>query len=178
MNTIGNKIRDLRRSRGLSQEQLGFEIDVSRQTVSKWEMDAMNPTVDNIKSLCKYFDVAPEYFFDDGTAETPPPVCEQTPTEVTQDNSKSSDSKKGPLPLKIKILYIGLAILFSIMFLLGAFITCFTIYVNSQPSLGYGNVDSLYIDSSIIYFGIGLAVVSLGLLIYIIVLLVKRNKRK
>ena len=42
--TIGNKIYDLRRKRGLSQEQLGFEIDVSRQTVSKWELDVMRPT--------------------------------------------------------------------------------------------------------------------------------------
>ena len=30
------RLADLRRKRGLSQEQLGYELGVSRQTVSKW----------------------------------------------------------------------------------------------------------------------------------------------
>lgn len=31
------KLLDLRRRRGLSQEELGMELQVSRQTISKWE---------------------------------------------------------------------------------------------------------------------------------------------
>ena len=35
--TLGEKLKMLRASRGLSQEQLAAEMNVSRQAVSKWE---------------------------------------------------------------------------------------------------------------------------------------------
>lgn len=35
--TLGEKLKMLRASRGLSQEQLAAELDVSRQAISKWE---------------------------------------------------------------------------------------------------------------------------------------------
>ena len=35
--TLGEKLQTLRRSRGLSQEQLAEILEVSRQAVSKWE---------------------------------------------------------------------------------------------------------------------------------------------
>lgn len=35
--TLGEKLQLLRRLRGLSQEQLAAELDVSRQAISKWE---------------------------------------------------------------------------------------------------------------------------------------------
>ena len=35
---FNDRLADLRRRKGLSQEQLGYELGVSRQTVSKWEL--------------------------------------------------------------------------------------------------------------------------------------------
>ncbi len=35
---FNDRLADLRRKKGLSQEQLGYELGVSRQTVSKWEL--------------------------------------------------------------------------------------------------------------------------------------------
>ena len=35
--SMGQKIQNLRQSKGLSQEQLAEKLDVSRQSVSKWE---------------------------------------------------------------------------------------------------------------------------------------------
>lgn len=37
MMTISDRIRELRRTRGISQEELAAQIGVSRQAVSKWE---------------------------------------------------------------------------------------------------------------------------------------------
>ena len=54
MSSIGEKIRKLRRMRDISQEELGQAIGVTRQTISKWEADAMRPNVDNIQSLCNF----------------------------------------------------------------------------------------------------------------------------
>ena len=62
METIGVKIYNLRKERDISQEELGFALNVSRQTVSRWERDFVNPTVENLESLTKFFGVNPDYF--------------------------------------------------------------------------------------------------------------------
>lgn len=55
--TIGEKISALRVLAGMSQEQLAEELSVSRQSVSKWEMDQALPQVDKILQLCELFAV-------------------------------------------------------------------------------------------------------------------------
>lgn len=56
--TVGQKIRQLRKDKGLSQEQLGQQLLVSRQTVSQWEMDETVPTLDNVLRLRQLFGVS------------------------------------------------------------------------------------------------------------------------
>ncbi len=56
--TIGEKIAKLRVAAELSQEQLAEKIDVSRQSVSKWEMDQAQPQIDKVLQLCELFDVS------------------------------------------------------------------------------------------------------------------------
>ncbi len=56
--TIGEKIAQLRMSAGISQEQLAEKIDVSRQSVSKWEMNQAMPQIDKVLQLCELFDVS------------------------------------------------------------------------------------------------------------------------
>ena len=46
--TIGEKIAQLRTIAGFSQEQLAEKIDVSRQSVSKWEMNQAMPQLDKV----------------------------------------------------------------------------------------------------------------------------------
>lgn len=65
MLSIGQKIRVLRKSKNISQEELGLEIGVSRQTISKWEANTMNPNTENIKQLCDVFGVTADYFISD-----------------------------------------------------------------------------------------------------------------
>ncbi|MDR3767034.1 MAG: helix-turn-helix transcriptional regulator [Butyricicoccus sp.] len=61
MTTLGSKLSALRRARGLSQEQLAEAIGVSRQAVSKWELDAAAPEIDKIKSLADFYGVTTDY---------------------------------------------------------------------------------------------------------------------
>ena len=56
--TIGEKIAQLRSSCGLSQEALADKLSVSRQSVSKWEMDLAQPQIDKILMLCELFGVS------------------------------------------------------------------------------------------------------------------------
>jgi len=56
--TVGEKIQFYRKKIGLSQEELGQKMLVSRQTVSLWEMDKTLPTVDNLIRLKEIFSVS------------------------------------------------------------------------------------------------------------------------
>ena len=55
--TIGQRITQLRRRAGLSQEQLAQRLAVSRQSVSKWEVDAAVPQLDKILQLTALFGI-------------------------------------------------------------------------------------------------------------------------
>lgn len=59
--TIGEKIQNLRKQRGMSQEQLAEALGVSRQAVSKWEAGQSVPDIDKIISICDYFGVTTDY---------------------------------------------------------------------------------------------------------------------
>lgn len=56
--TIGERIQMCRKQLGLSQEELGQKLLVSRQTISLWEKDQTVPTIDNLKRLREIFDIS------------------------------------------------------------------------------------------------------------------------
>ena len=56
--TTGERIAQLRRAAGLSQEQLAEALEVSRQAVSKWETGQALPDTDRIARLCALFSVS------------------------------------------------------------------------------------------------------------------------
>ncbi len=49
--TLGETIRELRREKGLSQEQLAERTGLSRQTIYKWESGQAAPDLENLKTL-------------------------------------------------------------------------------------------------------------------------------
>lgn len=59
--TLGEKIQRLRKETGLSQEALAEKINVTRQTVSKWECNQSSPDLDFIAQLSDIFNVSADY---------------------------------------------------------------------------------------------------------------------
>lgn len=55
--TLGRRIQEARKARGLSQESLGERLGVSRQAVSKWEADAAVPELENLIAMSRIFGV-------------------------------------------------------------------------------------------------------------------------
>ena len=55
---IGKKIMDLRKKKGLSQEELAEKVGVARQTISKWELGETSPDLKQSKELSKIFNVS------------------------------------------------------------------------------------------------------------------------
>ena len=56
--TIGEKIAVLRNAAGMSQEALAEKLEVTRQAVSKWEMDQTQPQIENVIQLCELFNIS------------------------------------------------------------------------------------------------------------------------
>lgn len=55
---LGNKLLELRKQKGLSQEDVAFELNVTRQTISKWETNQTTPDFDKIAPLCKLYEIS------------------------------------------------------------------------------------------------------------------------
>ena len=55
---LGNKIVSLRKKNNLSQEELAEKVGVTRQTISKWELEETAPDINQAKTLSKIFNVS------------------------------------------------------------------------------------------------------------------------
>ncbi len=62
---IGKKISQLRSRLGISQEELAEKLEVSRQSVSKWEMDQALPSLEKIIQLCELFGISTDQLLKD-----------------------------------------------------------------------------------------------------------------
>ena len=80
--TLGQRIQELRKQNNLSQEALGEKLGVSRQAVSRWEMDGAVPEVDKLIAMGRLFGVDLNDLLQvdqpglAGEGETPGPVPE------------------------------------------------------------------------------------------------------
>ena len=55
---FNEKLQELRKSRGMTQEELAEELYVSRTAVSKWESGRGYPSIDSLKDISKFFSVS------------------------------------------------------------------------------------------------------------------------
>lgn len=116
--SIGQKIYELRAKNNLSQEALAELLEVSRQSVSKWETDAAMPDLDKLIRLCDVFEVS---------------LDELTGRE--QSSSASKTSTKNPALTQQKIIgyiLLGGGILFALIYCV--------LYYTTQISMTSGNL--------------------------------------
>ena len=62
--SFGNNLKLIRKERGITQEQLADILNVSRQAISKWELDAGYPETDKLLLLAKELDVSLDFLMD------------------------------------------------------------------------------------------------------------------
>ena len=66
--TLGEKIQQLRKASGISQEQLAERLGVTRQSVSKWELDDAVPEISKIVMLSDLFYISTDELLKDNPA--------------------------------------------------------------------------------------------------------------
>lgn len=93
---IGNRIREVRNEKGLTQAKICEELRVGRNTVSEWENDKSKPQLEDLLGLCNLFNCELGYL-----------LCEyDTPfkahTDVAQQTQLSKKSVENIMDLKDK----------------------------------------------------------------------------
>ena len=58
---LGTRIKELRKEFGLSQVELAMRMEVTKQTISNWENENIQPSIDMLVGLANVFNVTTDY---------------------------------------------------------------------------------------------------------------------
>lgn len=97
---LGQTIYELRTAKNLSQGDLADLLDVSRQSVSKWENDTATPDLDKLIKLCDAFGVS----LDELTGRTPTPPEQPAASAPARDPALTPQKIVGYILLVISLL--------------------------------------------------------------------------
>ena len=61
MKAFGDRLREKREERGMTQNQLAKELNTVRQNLSRWELGQFEPSQDEIIEICKLLEVTADY---------------------------------------------------------------------------------------------------------------------
>lgn len=93
--TFGEKLQKLRKAQGLSQEELAGRLSVTRQTISKWELDQSTPELALLAQISDIFGITTDYLIKDA------------PTEAASAQTPAAKKPAARLALFIILLCIG-----------------------------------------------------------------------
>lgn len=82
--TTGEKLALLRKKKGMTQEELAEALQVSRQSVSRWEMDAAFPETDKLIKLSKLFECSIDFLLNDSIQESEKSIAKMSDTDFTE----------------------------------------------------------------------------------------------
>lgn len=82
---LANRLVEFRKKFGYSQEELGNQLNVSRQSISNWESGEVTPSIDYLKELAKIYGVSLDDLIN----------CDKPIDEVLNKDKKKNDDAKG-----------------------------------------------------------------------------------
>ena len=103
---IGNRLYQLRKEKNISQEELANALDVSRQTISKWETGESTPDFNKICPLCEYFGITSDELL----------TGNQNMIEAKKEDKKEKFARNLAISVGLYIFSIVCIILFSASF--------------------------------------------------------------
>ncbi len=143
---LHDKIYELRKKEGLSQEALAEKLGVSRQSVSKWETGEATPEVSKLLAISKLFGVTTDYLLDD-EAEAPindTPSFENLTAPQVEFSSVPEKNKSAK-----KLIIILLICIIAFMLLLPIFIGIFGYSIFSN-NINTGSIIALEEITSVV----------------------------
>ena len=113
---LGENILKLRKKSGLSQEQLGEKVNVTRQTISNWELNETTPNPEQLKLLSKALNVSIDELLDNDIKG----VIETKVNEIDINIVKNNNLLKILFVIIIVIITITIAFCFIKIFILSS----------------------------------------------------------
>ena len=124
--TVGERLQQYRKNLGLSQEELGQRLLVSRQTISQWETDQTMPTLDNLMRLKEVLGVSVDALLSDENSSE-----QEKPKEIPLETYQFSFSEQELTHLYRNRLFTYLKRPILILFL----VLCLGVYIVLQYSI-------------------------------------------
>lgn len=194
---IGKKISQIRKLKGFTQESLAEKIGVSRQTVFKWESDAMQPTFDKMQALCSVLGVDVEYFTREEDVVLPvkeeghPPekenpvkavaISQDIPVEeavaVSEETNSADRIKKEKREKQIRRGLLITIIVGAVLAVAGICVTVVVAFVAFSTNVGSMSVNSSDFDKGM-FFGMLAITVVLCLVESMLIYILSKKKRK
>ena len=173
MNFIGDKIYGLRKRKGISQEDLAFELQVARQTVSGWESGKTVPSTENLIALAELFDVGVDCFLEEKVFSAPTEA--ETEEEAGEEGEADEKSRADFEKLKRFVLcWVSVGV--GTLFVIALIVTVFLGLVVFVPSFGTPIISAA---SAYMWIFVLAAVVSSLILIgeaVLVIMLVRKKK--
>lgn len=88
--TVGNKIQELRKNKSLSQEAFAEMMGVTRQSVSKWELDQSYPAIDKLVEIADFFGISLDELLREQNGSTDP---EESSLQAANDRNSDKCGK-------------------------------------------------------------------------------------
>ncbi len=105
MNHLGERLFQLRRDKKLSQEEVAEKLNVTRQTISKWETDQSMPDFDKVVPLCELYGITPDELFIELKEKK---TLQNTELYVNLEEEKLKSSKKAiGIAISVVIYFLG-----------------------------------------------------------------------
>ncbi len=187
--TFGEKLYTMRKSKGWSQDYVASYLNISRQSVSKWELDDNIPEYDNLAKLSELFEVSIDYLLKDKEEIAE----EKSPSEsAVNTNKRFSEKFFGVLSLLSGVIIIG--VLFSLCAVIPARIEYTSIVYKDDiafvnPEVTFSVPDESVVTSSFrgthnflaflsTYYLHWLVILAIALIIYGLSTLIKLSKKE
>ena len=88
--SLAEKMTELRKKNGWSQEELAEQLDVSRQSISKWESAQSTPDMNRILKMSDIFGVSTDYLLKDEMVMLPEERCRNKKRKIHIDNEEAT----------------------------------------------------------------------------------------
>lgn len=110
--TLPERLMKLRKAAGLSQEEVADRLELTRQTVSKWETGQSSPDLDKVLPLCELYNITPDELLHDGGSDEADELKAQKDAARAEELLEKSVAKKKLIGILSGVMLYVLAIVF------------------------------------------------------------------
>lgn len=172
-----DNIKNLRKERGMSQEELAIRLNVVRQTVSKWEQNLSVPDSDMLVKLAEVFGVTVGTLLSEETEKQKETAVQEIQQDKCTACKKKSKKRKVMTAVAVVLLVAAFLILFNII--LAYFIYPFWRQSNSIAIIGGadGPTAILVADVSTDIFARVIQIAAACVLVVIAVVIIRKSRK-